>query len=292
MEYCAGDAQYSNAPLLQHSIAIIMTSRSQSKVGSSTKRLRISRRRFLGALLVGTPAIALADSLWIEPNWLRVRRLNLANGTPTTRFVFFTDLHHKGDRGLLDSMVRKINALSPEFVCFGGDLVEEKEHVADALKGLQQIKAPIYGVPGNHDYWGHADFDEIDRGLMATGGRWLQDEVLDVANGKVQIAGATCMNPARFKLRDDARHIALIHYPLWVEKLGGYKFDVVLAGHSHGGQVRLPFIGPVITPSNVGRYDLGLFETPAGPLYVGSGIGWFYLNVRFLCRPEITVIEM
>lgn len=269
-----------------------MTSLSQSKAGSRSRRFGVTRRRFLRALLYGTPALALADSLWIEPNWLATRRLNLATGTPQQRFVFFTDLHHKGDRKRLDSMVRKINALSPEFVCFGGDLVEEKEHVADAIEGLQQIKAPIYGVPGNHDYWSHADFDEIDRGLKETGGRWLMDEVLDVANGKVQIAGATCMKPPRFSLRDDARHIALIHYPLWVEKLRDYKFDAILAGHSHGGQVRLPFIGPVITPSNVGRYDLGLFQTPSGPLYVGSGIGWFYLNVRFLCRPEITVIEI
>jgi predicted MPP superfamily phosphohydrolase len=252
----------------------------------------MTRRWFLRGLLLGTPALALADSLWLEPNWLRIRRLHLATGTPTTRFVFFTDLHHKGNRGLLDSMVRKINALSPEFVCFGGDLVEEKEFVADAIEGLQRIKAPIYGVPGNHDYWSHADFDEIDRGLQATGGRWLQDEVLEVADGKVQIAGATCMNPPKFDLRNEGKRIALIHYPLWVERLVDYRFDIVLAGHSHGGQVRLPFVGPLIRPFNVGRYDLGLFDTPSGPLYVNAGIGWFSLNVRFLCRPEITVLEM
>lgn len=200
----------------------------------------MTRRRFLWTLLLGAPAVALADSLWIEPNWLRTRRLNFATGIPKHRFVFFTDLHHKGDRGLLDSMVRKINALSPEFVCFGGDLVEEKEHVADALAGLQQIKAPIYGVPGNHDYWSHANFKEIDEGLIATGGRWLEDEVWDVADGKVQIAGATCSKPPRFQLREDVRRIALFHYPVWVEELGDYKFDVALAGHSHGARFGYP----------------------------------------------------
>lgn len=84
----------------------------------------------------------------------------------------------------------------------------------------------------------------------------------------------------------------MIHYPLWIEKLGHDTFDVALAGHSHGGQVRLPFIGPLILPFGVGRYDLGLFRTSSGPLYVGSGLGWFYLNVRFRCRPEITVVEI
>ena len=253
---------------------------------------RITRRRFLRTLLYGTPAIALADSLWIEPNWLAESRVQLATGEPKHRFVFFTDLHYKGDRKRLDFMVRKINALSPEFVCFGGDIIEDNEHLADALAGLQQIKAPLYGVPGNHDYWSHADFGVIGEAFAATGGRWLLDEVVETASGEVQIAGATCMKPAQFDLQPNLRRIALIHYPLWVEKLGGYKFDAVLAGHSHGGQVRLPFIGPLVTPFGVGRYDLGRFQTPAGPLYVGAGVGWFHLNVRFLCRPEITVIEI
>ena len=66
----------------------------------------------------------------------------------------------------------------------------------------------------------------------------------------------------------------------------------MLAGHSHGGQVRIPFYGSIIVPFFVDEYDLGLFQTNAGPLYVNPGIGWVYLNVRFNCRPEITVIEI
>lgn len=252
----------------------------------------MTRRWFLRGLLYGTPALVLADSLWIEPHWVAMRRLNLAAGPPRHRFVFFTDLHHKGDRRFLDAVVRRINTVSPEFVCFGGDLVEDNTHLADALEGLKRIQAPLYGVPGNHDYWSHADFDVIGEAFAVTGGHWLINEVVETEGGEVQIAGATCMKPPQFTLREGARRVALIHYPLWIEKLGDYKFDLVLAGHSHGGQVRLPFIGPLITPFGVGKYDLGLFQTPPGPLYVGSGIGWFYLNVRFNCRPEITVIEI
>ncbi|MCU0787573.1 MAG: metallophosphoesterase [Verrucomicrobia bacterium] len=268
-----------------------MTSRSQSNDRSS-RRPGLTRRRFLRGLLYGTPALALADSLCLEPNWLAVRKLNLAGGPPQHRFVFFTDLHHKGDRKHLDALVQTINALSPEFVCFGGDLIEDAEHLPDALDGLQQIRAPLYGVPGNHDYWSHADFNIIREAFAATGGCWLLDAVAEAADGKVQIAGATCMKPPQFTLREDVRRIALLHYPLWIEKLGSHTFDVALAGHSHGGQVRLPLIGPLITPFGVGRYDLGRFATASGPLYVGAGVGWFYLNVRFLCRPEITVIEI
>ena len=83
----------------------------------------------------------------------------------------------------------------------------------------------------------------------------------------------------------------LIHYPEWIDKLNGDKFDIALAGHSHGGQVRVPFLGAPVLPYGVGRYDLGMFQTVSGPLYVTAGIGWFYLNVRFNCRPEIAVFE-
>jgi len=61
---------------------------------------------------------------------------------------------------------------------------------------------------------------------------------------------------------------------------------------SHGGQVRIPFYGPLMLPFGVNQYDLGLFQTPSGPLYVNAGIGYFHLNVRFNCRPEITVFEI
>jgi predicted MPP superfamily phosphohydrolase len=66
----------------------------------------------------------------------------------------------------------------------------------------------------------------------------------------------------------------------------------MLAGHSHGGQVRLPFYGALVIPFGVDDYELGRFDTPAGPLYVGAGIGTFYLDVRFNCRPELTLIEI
>ena len=89
------------------------------------------------------------------------------------------------------------------------------------------------------------------------------------------------------------KNILLMHYPAWVKKLGDQRFDLMLAGHSHGGQVRIPFYGPVMVPFGVEEYDLGLFQTKAGPLYINSGIGYIYgYNFRFNCRPEITVIEI
>jgi hypothetical protein len=82
-----------------------------------------------------------------------------------------------------------------------------------------------------------------------------------------------------------------LHYPLMAERVTN-KFDLMLAGHSHGGQVRIPFFGALMVPYWVGRYEIGMFQLPAGPLYMNPGIGWLSTPIRFNCRPEITVFEI
>ncbi|HLH55386.1 MAG TPA: metallophosphoesterase [Verrucomicrobiae bacterium] len=208
--------------------------------------------------------------------------------------MHFTDVHHKGNRDYLLKVVDQINALSPDFVCFTGDLIEEGKHLPEALELLGRIKSPLYGVPGNHDYWSKVPFAGIEKTFSASGGAWLLDEITVTADGQFSITGAAFFTFKKQPLAIDPRrrNIFLMHYPAWIEKLAGQKIDLVLAGHSHGGQVRLPFYGPVFVPFGVDRYDLGLFRTAAGPLYVNPGIGWFPLPIRFNCRPEITVFEM
>jgi predicted MPP superfamily phosphohydrolase len=253
---------------------------------------KLTRRRFLIGAGMSVPAGVLGNTLALEPNWLRVETVRLAKSQPTHRFVHFTDLHHKGDRKLLQSVVDKINALSPDFVCFTGDLVEEPEHVAESLEVLRTLRAPLYGVPGNHDYWANVDFKAIAEAFRATGGAWLMDSTARTADGKITISGLTCQSGHRPEPVGNTRNILLVHYPAWMKRFDGLRFDVTLAGHSHGGQIRLPLYGPLFVPWGVDEYDWGLFETKTGPLYVNAGIGWFYLSARFRCRPEITVVEM
>lgn len=256
-----------------------------------------SRRRFFKRLGLYGAAAALAagtDAVFLEPHWLKIRHLRLANGTPTARFAYFTDLHYKGDRKFVESVVRTINAESPDFVCFGGDLIEEGRHLNEALELMSGIKAPLYGVPGNHDFWSRVSFEPYRQCFAATGGAWLMDEHRDLADGRLRLIGLACRwtDSAPLPVKPGAKNVLLMHYPAWFEKVSGPACDLMLAGHSHGGQVRLPFIGSIIVPFNVNGYDMGLFQTKLGPLYVNPGIGWFYLDVRFNCRPELTVIEV
>ncbi len=256
----------------------------------------INRRRFLaafGAACAAAPFGVGADARWLEPTWLEVRQHKTGDDQPTQRLVHFTDLHYKGDRAYAQSVVDRINSRSPDFVCFTGDIIEDAKFLPEALEILSGIKSPVYGVPGNHDYWSRAPFGEISRCFAATGGAWLLDQQR-VITGGINIIGATCRFPVPLQplLNPDTKNILLMHYPAWIKRQAGLKFDLVLAGHSHGGQVRIPFYGAIILPSGVDEYDLGWFQTQAGPLNVSSGIGWYPLPVRFNCRPEIVVIEV
>jgi predicted MPP superfamily phosphohydrolase len=192
----------------------------------------------------------------------------------------------------LQSVVNTINDLKPDFVCFTGDIIEEAGFLREALELMSGIRAPLYGVPGNHDYWAKIDFGPVADAFASTGGKWLMDDQVLAAGGRVNIIGVTCNKAPLVTPERGVQNILLFHYPAWVQKLAGVQFDVMLAGHSHGGQVRLPFYGPLLVPFGVGEFDMGLYRTAAGPLYVNPGIGYFFANVRFCCRPEITVIDI
>lgn len=87
------------------------------------------------------------------------------------------------------------------------------------------------------------------------------------------------------------KRILLEHYPGVVSQIRNEHFDLILSGHTHGGQVRIPFVSRYVLPFE-DTYDKGLFQTPCGPLYVNPGIGTYYTSTRFGCRPEIAIIDL
>ena len=257
-----------------------------SQDAPATGTRRISRRALLRLAVYGSIAAAATVTL-AEPRWLRIRRLRLEGG-PGLRFVHFTDTHHKGALRYLNRVVDAINALEPGFVCFTGDLIEEAVYLDEALGVFARIEAPLFGVPGNHDYWSHVPFAPIAACFAATGGAWLVDEC-------VEHAGIVIAGRARFKppLPENAAKpvLALTHFPKTAEEFHPGEAGLILAGHSHGGQVRIPGFGAPIVPGQVRPYDLGLYQKAGWQLYVNPGIGTWLYPVRLFCRPEITLIE-
>jgi uncharacterized protein len=240
---------------------------------------------------LGLPVIAVADATKLEPGWLKVTSLKLAKGPVRHRFVHFTDVHFKGDLDYLRRVIGTINDLKPDFACFTGDLIEEERFLDGALKELGALRCPLFAIPGNHDHWSNAELEPFAEVCVKTGGAWLQDRQADFGKGGLVLSGVDRLVDVP-QPRAGATNILLVHYPGWADILPQKGWDLILAGHTHGGQIRIPFSGPLILPFDSGDYDMGLFQTPAGPLYVNTGIGEFYFRVRFRCRPEITVVEI
>ncbi|MHA1568620.1 MAG: metallophosphoesterase, partial [Alphaproteobacteria bacterium] len=119
--------------------------------------------------------------------------------------------------------------------------------------------------------------------------------IIDWADGRFYLAGIDDAFYGVAKPADAFREqpentctIVLSHAPCVVNRLDAYRADLVLAGHTHGGQVRLPYLGALRTPPGSGKYECGLYQLEAMKLYVNRGIGTSILPVRFLCPPEIT----
>lgn len=273
------------------------------------KRFQFTRRKLIVGAIGAATASAVGcgvDALLVEPHWLRITRLKLTP-QPTTRIVHFSDMHYRGHDAYARKVMKRINGFSPDFVCFTGDLIDYDHHLDGALDHIARIRAPVYGVPGNHDFWSGASFQQIEACFSATGGAWLVNNARQIRDGDVKIYGRY-FHPAYnshevfpylksavpYSAPQTARQkqILLTHFPETADLIKQEKYDLVLAGHTHGGQVCIPFWGPVILPTGSGKYVRGLYKTPAGPLHVSVGIGTLCLTVRFCCRPEMTVIEI
>ncbi len=252
-------------------------------------------RRVLGAILgVGMlGALLVFYAVKIEPTWIQERTVVL--GSPArVRCIHITDIHYRGDRRYLERVVEQVNALPGDFVCLTGDIVEDLPFLDEALDILAGVSKPMYGVRGNHDCWDAAAVAALRDCCRSTGGDWLLDESVLVLDGRVEVIGSTgrlSRLPAP-KSGSPAARVLLVHDPIAAARITNAQFDVILAGHTHGGQVRIPGKGALLDLVLVGELDLGLFRTQAGPLYVNPGIGTFAVPARFGCRPEITIIEL
>jgi len=263
----------------------------------------------LGAAAVAAPTVAVgygfAESahLHIDRQTIAVPRLPAAFRGTTVAFV--TDIHHGPfvSEAAVAAVVRTTMALAPDLILLGGDYSHrEGRYIAPCFELLGALSAPlgVYGVLGNHDYlhglaetraaMARAGVVELtNRGVPVTlGGATLHlAGVDDLWHGAPDVAAALRGVPA------NAACLLLSHNPDVAETLRDRRVGLVLAGHTHGGQIVLPGYGAPLVPSRYGqKYAHGLVEAPETRVYVSAGTGMTVLPVRVGCRPEITRITL
>lgn len=240
--------------------------------------------------LMSLPGASVANAMIFEAHQLKVNRLCLDKESNQLKYIHFTDLHYTGENPLTRRVVEEFYLLKPDFACFTGDLIGRKEYKKGAFAFIRSLGCPVFGVPGNHDYWCGVPFDEYERAFAETGGAWLEDKSILAADRRVEIVGISGMSIRSIERKRASHRILLTHYPLTFDEVDANMFTIVLAGHSHGGQIRIPYYGPLYLPQGVGKYDLGQFATAVGVINVSAGLGTSLLPIRFNCQPDITLI--
>jgi len=279
------------------------------------------RRVFLGAAL---GAGVFLYSRYVEPYWVAVERValtlpRLAPPFDGYRIVHISDFHLDGwmTPERLERVVDLVNEQEPDLVAITGDFVAVSVDYISGLSGpLRRLRAAdgVVAVLGNHDHMN--DAGAVRRALSSAG-------VVDVSNGfytlhrdgaALHVCGVDSVMEGYDRLEevlealDDAEPgcaILLAHEPDFADKTAATgRFDLQLSGHSHGGQVRIPFLKtPYVVPllSRLGfsfvppliyEYPSGLYEVGEMYQYTNRGLGVIYARFRLNSRPEITVLTL
>lgn len=236
-----------------------------------------------------------------EPSDLElVRKTIPIRGLPArldgVKVVQVSDLHVTKADALYTRMVEQVQALKPDAIFVTGDLVDTKSAVAVIQDLLGYLDAPlgVWAVPGNWDHTAEA-IDDLKSALSSAKVKFLINQSQPLDDG-LWIVGVDDPASAHDQL-DEAvkdvpggvRRLLLAHSPDIVPNLAGQTFDLILSGHTHGGQINLPFLnGAWLKDGPTNKYIQGMFEVNGSPLYVNRGIGMTTLPVRIHCRPEIT----
>lgn len=281
--------------------------------------MNVSRRKFLKGvfgLLVASVAVsfgAYGYARYIEPkrieiNHKTIKHHQIPKSFHDVKIVQFSDthLHEHFSINHLKKVVDVINEQKPDIIVFTGDLIDEPNrygHIHEIAPILKSLRAPLgkFAIYGNHDHGGYGT--EIYQNVLHLSEfHLLKNEVkkvllpdgsyINIVGLDDLMLGRPSWDEALNNIEKNAYTILLAHEPGAIHQSKNYPVNLQLSGHSHGGQIKLPFIGPLYTPPYTDEYYEGLYQIDNTTLYVNRGLGTTRLPFRFLSVPEITVFTL
>ncbi len=257
-------------------------------------------------------------SRYISTKGLIIKEYKIANEKITDNFhglkiVHISDIHYGTtiNKKELTNVVDKVNMLHPDVVVLTGDLLDDNikprgNYEQELIEILSQINVSIgkYAINGNHDY-AFENFNTIIEQSGFTNLNDSYDQIYKNGNNFILLSGISTstygdkkveeklestnefLNSIPEEERDNIYKILLLHEPDIIDDIESITFDLVLAGHSHNGQVRLPFIGALTTPEYAKKYYDEHYTIDQTELYISSGLGTSIIKFRFFNKPSI-----
>jgi uncharacterized protein len=258
----------------------------------------------LSLLLLAVYYVHDLEPSWIEVHTVSVSLPHLAPEFSGYRIVQLSDIH--ADRRMtaqrIQNIVSRVNQMHPDLVVLTGDFVTRNaERFAPNLEGLKSLQPidKMVAVLGNHDVWTNPGL--IQKTLETAGIEVLNNRVVTLERPSAQLhiagvddiwAGRDRLNEVLAALPNNGAAILLAHEPDFADTSAATgRFDLQLSGHSHGGQIHLPFIKRVLPPLAY-KYPLGQYQVGSMIQYTNRGLGSSGIPIRFNCRPEITIFTL
>ncbi|MBO8178718.1 metallophosphoesterase [Aeribacillus pallidus] len=253
---------------------------------------------------------------YIEPFRLQINHIEIAHplipkGFNGCRLVQFSDTHlgFHYDLPQFKKHIQTINSLQPDVILFTGDLMDRPNQypfTEQVVHSLQQLEATFgkFAIYGNHDHGGYGT--EIYRQMMNQSGFVLLKnesynlQILDGSSIEIigiddAMLGSPNITQAIHSLPQDRFKILLSHAPDVADQIVNFPIHLQISGHSHGGQVQIPYFGPLVTPPLAEKYLEGKYTIDGEHsliLYVNRGLGTTRLPFRLFSVPEITVFTL
>jgi len=259
---------------------------------------------------VGVGALILADSYLVEKYWIEKNEYHLQkslNELPFLKFIQLSDLHLKDQNPALPALADFINSLKPDLIVFTGDSIEHQNGLPFLKTFLNQLSLdiPKVAILGNWEYWGRVKMEDLKKIYSMYNVRLLINESIDlkIHHKKISIIGTDdwrCGSPDYNLYMEGYEpgdfNLLLTHCPIYRDHIpkeiyDKAKIDLVLAGHTHGGQFNIFGYTP-FKPYGSGKYLKGWYTEKSPHMYVSKGIGTSRIPFRFGSRAEIAIFNV